>query len=131
MSYLSTISGFLSRKPTPEPIKIPIDYISEHLVELEHKLDTLTQTVKETDYDFNAFEESIFKLETKINEATEEARQSDLFWKIEDLNENLSNLKIETDFFDKEETLDFMSSDQVVADFDEESMSYDTSYEDY
>ena len=124
MSYLSNISDLLRKKPKPNPIVKPTDFFKEHLLRLEAKLDNLTKFVIGTDYDYNELEDMISKLELKINEAIEEAHLSDLYWKVEELIERLTAFKKETDFFDKEDRLDLAFSDEVDADFDEESMSH-------
>ena len=124
MSYLSTIRGYLRKKTAPEVQNKPSSFIEEHLLKLEEKLMGLIKTSEESDYDFNEFEAKISNLEIRINEVTEEAYQSGLVWKIEELMENLTHLKTEISFFDTEASLDVMSPDKVDADFDEESMSY-------
>ena len=130
MSYLSSISGLLRRKSvSPSTILKPIDFIQERLQTLEHKLVKLIEVSEGSDYDFNEFEAQVYKLEQDINDSTDEASHTDLFWKIEELTENLNTLKKKTNFFDKEDVLDLMSPNIDDEPFDEESMSYDNTFD--
>jgi len=125
MSYLSSINRFLKKKSNTITISKPIDLIKERLLKLEAKLLILIELAEDSGYDFDEFEEKIFKLEKEVGECTEEASQTDLFWMIEDLIEGVSKLKKETNFFEKEDMLDLMSPNIDDNDFDEESISND------
>ena len=130
MSYLSSISGFLRKKPNPIRTNTPVDYFKAHVLKLENNLDTLIELAASFDYDFNEFEEKVSKLEVKLNECIEEASHTDLFWKIEELIETLTNLKKETNFFENENTQDLSFPNRIDADFDEESIPSDSVYGD-
>jgi|GEM_PF-1507863 len=130
MSYLSSIGDFLRKKSNPRTPDIPIDFFKVHVLKLENNLAKLTEVAAGSDYDFNEFEEKVYKLEIVLNECTEEASQTDLFWKIEELKESLNDLKKETDFFEKEDELDLGSPNLDENDFDEESIESDSPFED-
>jgi len=130
MSYFSSISNFLRKSPPPIIVEKPISPNKLRVTKLENKLIQLVDMAGNSDYDFNTFEDAVNSLESQINEATEEARYSDLFYKIEELKERLIDLKKETDFFDKEDELDLGSPNLDENDFDEESIASDSLFED-
>ncbi len=128
MSYLSSISDFLKKKPEPISVKKSINPNELRLIKLETKLSKLTKLVKTSEYDFNALEESIYKLEVEIDDASEETRQTDSFWKIDELTEQLNTIKKETSIFEKEAVQDLEFPNRIDDDFDEESMSFENEY---
>jgi len=130
MSYLSSISNFLRKSQPSISLEKPIDPNKVRIIKLENKLIQLVDMTKGSGYDFNTFEDAVNSLESEINEATEEARYSDLFYKIEELKETLNDLKKETDFFEKEDELDLGSPSLDDNDFDEELIASDSLYGD-
>jgi len=130
MSYFSSISNFLRKSQPSISVEKPIDPNKGRVIKLENKLIQLVDMTEDSDYDFNTFEDAANSLESEINEATEEARYSDLFYKIEELKETLNDLKKETNFFDKEDELDLGSPSLDDNDFDEELIASDSLYGD-
>ena len=100
--------------------------IEARLVKLEYNFVRLMELVESAGYDYNDFEDKVSKLEQEINEATDEARHTDLFWKLKALIEDLNELKKENNFFDKDDVLDLMSPNIDDEDFDEESIPHDS-----
>ena len=68
MSYLSSINRFLKKKSNTITISKPIDLIKERLLKLEAKLLILIELAEDSGYDFDEFEEKIFKLEKEVGE---------------------------------------------------------------
>tara|TARA_B100000809_G_C14866083_1_gene433731 strand:+ start:339 stop:647 length:309 start_codon:yes stop_codon:yes gene_type:complete len=99
--------------------------IKNRLIKLETSLVKLVKIAQGSDYDFNEFEAQVYKIDEEINDLTDEASQTELFWRVGDLIADLNALKKETNFFDEEDVLDLMSPNIDDDHFDEESVSFD------
>lgn len=123
MSFLSNFGSFVKKKKIPKIIEKPLSSNQIRVLKLETKLVYLTELAETSDLEVSELEEGILKLESEIEDASEELSHSDLYWKIDELTENLETLKKETDFF---ESMDTRTSNYENDVFDEESMSYES-----